>query len=77
MDKTLTATYDGQVFRPDAPLDLAPNSRYVITLHLAQPAAAEGNVGDLLEELAGTVDAPEDWAGEHDRYLYGSPKLPV
>ncbi|PKO21393.1 MAG: hypothetical protein CVU38_15035, partial [Chloroflexi bacterium HGW-Chloroflexi-1] len=29
---------------------------------------------DLLETLAGTVDAPNDWAAEHDHYLYGTPK---
>jgi hypothetical protein len=29
---------------------------------------------EVLEQLAGTVDAPADWAAEHDHYLYGSPK---
>lgn len=34
----------------------------------------EGGVWDLLEHAAGTVDMPADWAGEHDHYLYGTPK---
>ncbi|PSF37780.1 hypothetical protein C7H19_08875 [Aphanothece hegewaldii CCALA 016] len=29
---------------------------------------------DILENLAGTVDAPPDWSSEHDHYLYGTPK---
>lgn len=29
---------------------------------------------DTLEELAGTIEAPEDWSAEHDHYLYGTPK---
>ena len=33
-----------------------------------------GSAWDVLEKLAGSVDAPEDWAAEHDQYLYGMPK---
>jgi hypothetical protein len=28
----------------------------------------------VLEKLMGTVQAPSDWAAEHDHYLYGTPK---
>jgi hypothetical protein len=28
----------------------------------------------VLEGLIGSVEAPADWAAEHDHYLYGSPK---
>jgi hypothetical protein len=28
----------------------------------------------ILEALSGTIDAPSDWAAEHDHYLYGTPK---
>lgn len=28
----------------------------------------------VLETLIGTVEAPCDWAAEHDHYLYGTPK---
>ena len=27
---------------------------------------------DALETLIGTVQAPSDWAAEHDHYLYGT-----
>lgn len=29
---------------------------------------------ELLEEAAGTLEMPADWASEHDHYLYGTPK---
>jgi hypothetical protein len=28
----------------------------------------------FLDQLIGTVEAPEDWAAEHDHYLYGTPR---
>jgi hypothetical protein len=34
----------------------------------------EGGAWDLLENSAGTVEMPADWASEHDHYLYGTPK---
>ncbi len=43
---------------------------------LADPEAAlaEGGVWDFLEQAAGTVEMPADWASEHDHYLYATPK---
>ncbi|HEX2094866.1 MAG TPA: hypothetical protein VHG28_20875 [Longimicrobiaceae bacterium] len=38
------------------------------------PALPDGGVWDLLEQAAGTVEMPADWASEHDHYLYGTPK---
>jgi hypothetical protein len=36
--------------------------------------AAHGDALGVLENLIGTVEAPVDWAAEHDHYLYGTPK---
>jgi len=71
--QTATAIFDGNVLRPDAPLDLELNTRYVLTI---RPAASdvEGDAWDVLDQLAGTVDAPSNWASEHDHYLYGTAK---
>lgn len=76
MLRTLTATFDGQTLRPDNPLDLEPNRRYLIVVQelLATAAEAHGDAWDVLEAIAGTVDAPNDWSAEHDHYLYGTPK---
>jgi len=59
---------------PDLPLDLEPNTRYLITIRDASSAPMDGDAWDVLESLAGTVEAPHDWASEHDHYLYGAPK---
>jgi hypothetical protein len=54
----------------ETPLSLiAPN-----TMEQSSTAKTTGDVWDLLEALAGTIEAPEDWAIEHDHYLYGTPK---
>ncbi|MHC5725888.1 MAG: hypothetical protein ACYTXY_17475 [Nostoc sp.] len=77
MSKILTVTFDGSVLRPDIPLDLEPNKRYVITIVSEDINSSEtkaADVWDVLEDLTGTVDAPEDWASQHDHYLYGTPK---
>lgn len=74
MSKTLTAVFDGDVLRPDSPLNLEPNTRYVITIQSVEQPVAEENAWDVLEAMTGTVEAPSDWSNEHDHYLYGTPK---
>ena len=74
MTKTLIAVFDGSVLRPDTPLDLEPNTRYIITIQTAPTPTAEGDAWDTLETLTGTIEAPPDWASEHDHYLYNTPK---
>jgi hypothetical protein len=34
------------------------------------------NLWDKLRGVAGTVEGPEDWAKNHDHYIYGAPKRP-
>jgi hypothetical protein len=73
---TLIVTFDGSVFRPDTLLELEPNKRYkiqIISQEISQEAPSE-NAWDILESLAGTIDAPEDWSSEHEHYLYGTSK---
>ena len=43
---------------------------------LTRASAVEAieNPWKLLEYLTGTLQAPPDWALEHDHYLYGAPK---
>ena len=72
--QTVTVTYDGKFLRPDKPLDLKPNIRYVVTIQEAPKKEAEEDAWDVLEALVGTIEAPSDWAIEHDHYLYNTPK---
>lgn len=74
MDETLTAVFDGEVLRPDRPTDLEPNTRYVITVRKASGRTEAGDAWDVLSDEAGSVEGPEDWAAEHDHYLYGTPR---
>jgi len=73
---TISVVFDGEVLRPDEPLDLEPNTRYVAILQAEDGniEAGKENVWQMLKRFAGTVDAPADWASEHDHYLYGTPK---
>jgi hypothetical protein len=48
---------------PNATLVSAPTS-----------GTAQADAFAVLEALAGSVEAPADWAAEHDHYLYGTPK---
>ena len=75
MTTTLSVIFDGEVFRPETLPDLAPNTRYQITLQPLLPKKMEvKDAWDVLEKYAGTTDAPADWSVEHDHYLYGTPK---
>jgi len=73
MTKTMTAIYDGQCLRPEAPLDLKPNTRCRITVETPSDATP-GDAWDALASATGSVQAPSDWAEQHDHYLYGTPK---
>lgn len=56
----LTVTFDGFVLKPDTPLQLKLNQRYVITLIAEETKSdtASSDVWDVLEDLARTVEAP-------------------
>jgi hypothetical protein len=72
---TVSVVFDGEVLRPDSPPDLEPNTRYVALIQVADNGTGAGDAWDVLEQFTGSVNAPPDWASEHDHYLYGTPKL--
>jgi len=77
MTHTIEATFDGTALHPDAPVELVQGTRYrLIVEPLPIPNAEPNaeNVWSLLAGAAGSIDAPPDWASEHDHYLYGSAK---
>ncbi len=76
IQEKLIVTYDGSAFYPEENVKLEPNTRYtiqIISQEKTQQTTAK-NAWDLLEEMTGTYEAPEDWSSEHDHYLYGTPK---
>jgi len=70
--KTMHAIYDGKVLRPEEPVNLEKNVRYLITIERKEKAGQ--NLWDTLSEFSGKVEGPDDWSKEHDHYLYGVPK---
>jgi hypothetical protein len=73
MHETLEAIFDGSVFRPETTPKLPPNTRCTITVEDIADEDQEEDAWSVLEAMAGTVEAPKDWASEHDHFLYNSP----
>jgi hypothetical protein len=61
------------VLLPEGEIDLEPNRRYRISILAEAPPEAK-SAWDVLDEMAGSVEGPEDWSAELDHYLYGTPK---
>jgi hypothetical protein len=70
MTKTLFATFDGEVLRPEEPVSLAPNTRVRVTIETTD--ASEAPSASFLrtaQEL--NLDGPADWSARMEEYLYG------
>jgi len=71
MEKILDATFDGEVFRPDEPVDLKPNTRVKLQL-LVKERRKTGKPNSFLDyALSIDLNAPPDYASRIDDYLYG------
>ena len=70
MSQTLDATFDGNVFRPDQPIELEPNTRVRITI---EPSPTSGQSAESFLRVARSLnlDGPPDWSSRLDDYLYG------
>lgn len=61
--------FDGEVLKPCNPIHLKRNAHYRIQIEVDEMKFS-GNAWDILDEMTGSIEAPEDWAKEHDHYLY-------
>ncbi len=90
MEKILDATFDGEVFRPDEPVDLASNTKVKVIVEdeaeekkepkklklVEMPKKGKGESYAFLKYLASvSIDAPPDYASNLDEYLYGGKSL--
>lgn len=76
MEKILEATYDGEVFRPDEPVDLASNTKVKIVIEENKPKKGNGEPYAFLKFLeSADIDAPPDYSSNLDEYLYGGKPL--
>lgn len=64
MLEKLTVTYNVSAFYPEEIINLEPNTRYTIQIiaQEKQTETTDKNAWDMLEEMAGTYEAPEDWS---------------
>ncbi|MBZ0316226.1 MAG: antitoxin family protein [Anaerolineae bacterium] len=68
--RMIRAVYDGKVFRPIEPIELAPDTRVSITYEIVEMTQVEP-YSFLDVALAANLDGPEDGSENHDKYLYG------
>jgi hypothetical protein len=67
---TLTAVFDGTVLRPEAPIDLAANTRVRLTIEPTEEAAPVA-ASFLQTARALDLEGPRDWSANLEDYLYG------
>ena len=71
MTKTLRVIFDGEVLRPEEPVDLQPNSRYVITIELEEEKKTEEETYPLTQLLALATDmGVTDLSTRHSWYAH-------
>jgi hypothetical protein len=73
------ATFDGQVFRPDEPLTLPPNTRVTITITTEKQETEPRGGGRSFLDVARSLKLeglPPDYSENLDDYLYHGKKFP-
>jgi hypothetical protein len=70
MTKTLFATFDGEVLRPEEPVSLAPNTRVRVTIETTVESEAPA-ASFLRTAQALNLDGPADWSARIEEHLYG------
>jgi len=70
MSQTVEAIFDGEVLRPDEPIDLEPNTRVRVTIEPAETSEKKGK-SFLDVALSLKLEGPSDWSENFDDYLYG------
>lgn len=71
MTRTVQAVFDGEVLRPQEPLDLEPQTRVQITIEtILEPKENSQSFLDVAASL--NLDGPSDWSENFEQYLYGS-----
>lgn len=87
MEKILDATYDGEVFRPDEPIDLASNTKVKVIIEDAEDKPEKLKLVEMPKNGKGepyvflkyarsvSINAPPDYASNIDEYLYRGKSL--
>jgi predicted DNA-binding antitoxin AbrB/MazE fold protein len=70
MSKTLEAIFDGEVLRPDEPIELEPNTRVRLTIESVDRSEKQPQSFLQIARLL-KLQGPSDWSERLDEYLYG------
>lgn len=77
MTTTINAIFDGEVFRPEKPIDLPPGTRVVLTIEPQEkPSSTKKSRGFLDVAHETKLSGPPDWSENLDDYLYGRKPFP-
>ena len=66
----LYALFDGTVFRPEQPVELAPNTRVHITFEPTPTINDHKSESFLRVARSLNISGPRDWSSHLDYYLY-------
>lgn len=71
MSKAFGATFDGDVFRPDEPVGLEPNTRVRLTIEFTEAPERRPEKSFFRVARSLELEGPSDWSSRLDEYLYG------
>ena len=74
MNKSVRAVFDGEVLRPEEPVDLKPNARYVVTIEREEERKEKGEESTYpLTEIGryATDMGITDFSTRHSWYAHG------
>lgn len=74
--QTIDATFDGNVFRPDVPVEIPANTRVRLTVQANESHSGQAAVSffDVAKSLQ--IEGPADWASNLEEYMYGRKDQP-
>jgi len=71
MSRTIEAVFDGEVLRPQEPLELQPNTKVRITIE--ESTTTKLNPKSFLQTARSlNLEGPPDWSERIEEYLYGN-----
>jgi hypothetical protein len=74
--RTITVIFDGEVLRPQEPVELERNVRYCVTIDESIDKDQESQEPGMLDGILALAQdlGVEDLSEQLDHYLYGTPK---
>lgn len=75
MAKTVDGIFDGEVFKPNEPVDLKPNTRVTLTFAIKKKKKTDKPYAFFDYARSVNLDLPEDYSVNIDDYLYGGKSL--